>query len=388
MQKGSAFVREIYLDHAATTPVDPAVARLARQVMEELYGNPSSLHSKGLEAQLLLEKAREQVADAMGCHPEEVYFTSGATESNNIAIQGAFAAHRRRGNTLISTAVEHSSVRSPLQMLAQQQNANIVLVEPQPNGSVDPERFCQEVTGDTLLVSCHLVNSEVGAICDLASIARMSKKRNSRVLVHTDGVQALGKVDFSLKKLGVDLASFSGHKFHAPKGIGVLYVKKGVRLQPLCYGGGQEKGLRPGTQSVPLACAMGAAAAAAKENLKANLAHFAALRARFLEKAAQIPQLCINMPLDGAPNICNISVPGYRSETMIHFLAERGIYVSGGSACSKGADSHVLIAMGLPRNRIKSALRITFSPYNTLEDIDEFFKALAQGMNQITRSND
>ncbi len=381
-------MREIYLDNAATTPVDPAVAQVAVQVMEEMYGNPSSLHKKGLEAQLLLERAREQMADALGCQPEEVYFTSGATESNNIAIQGVFAAHRRRGNTIISTAVEHSSVRSPLQMLAQQQNANVILVNPQPDGSIDPDKLCREVTGDTLLVSCNLVNSEVGAVCDLAAIARQAKKRNPKVLVHTDGVQAFGKVDFSLKKLGVDLASFSGHKFHAPKGIGVLYVKKGVRIQPLCYGGGQERGLRPGTENVPLACAMGAAAAAAKEKLSQHRAHYAALRAHFLEKAEQIPQLCINMPSDGAPNICNISVPGYRSETMIHFLAERGIYVSGGSACSKGADSHVLTAMGLPRNRIKSALRLTFSPRNTLEEIDAFFDALVQGMNQITRSND
>ena len=387
-KKEVPLLREIYLDNAATTPVKPEVADLARQVMEEFYGNPSSLHRKGLEAQLLLEKAREQMANALGCLPEEVYFTSGATEANNIAIQGAFAAHKRRGNTLISTAVEHSSVRSTLQMLSQQQNAKIVLVDPQPEGNIDPDTLCREVTGDTLLLSCNLVNSEVGAVSDLAAITRQAKRQNPKALVHTDGVQALGKVDFSLKKLGVDLASFSGHKLHAPKGVGALYIKKGVRVLPLFYGGGQEKGLRPGTESVPLACALGAAAQMAKEHLEANRSHFEVLRSYYIEKSGQIPGLCMNMPPNGAPNICNISVPGYRSETMIHFLAERGIYVSGGSACSKGADSHVLTAMGLPRNRIKSALRVSFSPYNTLEDIDHFFTALAEGMNQITRSND
>lgn len=380
-------MKEIYLDNCATTPTDPHIAQLALQMMTETFGNPSSLHQKGLDAQLCLEKARRQMANALSCQPEEIYFTSGGTESNNLAIQGAYAAHHRRGNRLITTGVEHSSVTGPLQYLGEQ-GAEAILLEPNPDGSISPEAVAQAVDDSTLLVSCCLVNSEVGAISPIDRIAKLAKGKNPRVLVHCDAVQAFGKQPVSVRRLGVDLLSISGHKLHAPKGIGALYVKKGVRILPLFQGGGQQGKLRPGTENVALACALGQAAEDSVTQMKERQAHFASLREYCVNKAAGIPEICINSPPDGAPNICNISLPGWRSETLLHYLAKRNIYVSSGSACSKGADSRVLTAMGLPRNRIKSALRVSFSKKTTTGDIDGFFTVLSQGLQEITRSND
>jgi len=373
------------LDNAATTRCSAESAELALQLMVRDYGNPSSLHGKGLSAQLLMEQARERLAAALGCLPGEVLFTHGGTESNNLAILGAAAALRRRGDKIVAMSTCHSSVLAPLKHL-EGQGCSVALVNPLPDGNPDPDALANAVDGGTILLCLELVGGEVGAITPVAELCRRVRRKNKEVFIHCDAVQALGKVPFAAARLGVDALSVSAHKIHAPKGCGALYLRKGARILPLLHGGGQERGLCPGTQSVPLICAFGLAAARAVERREAHLAHVDALREYFVNNCGQLPGLCINSPRDSTPYISNISLPGFRSETMLHFLAERGIYVSSGSACAKGAASHVLKAMGLPAPRVDSALRISLCPENTAEELDLFFKALREGTTTLARS--
>lgn len=378
-------MREVYLDNAATTRCNPQVARLALELMTEDYGNPSSLHRKGFEAQRRLRAARRQLAEALGCREEEVIFTSGGTEANNLAIQGAVAARLRLGKTLVAMATAHASVLEPLRYL-EKQGHTLRLVPPLPDGSADEAALLEAVDGDTVLFCSQLVDSEVGTVAPVAGLSRAIRRKNKNVYLHCDAVQGLGKTAFSAARLGVDSLSVSAHKIAAPKGCGALYLRRGARILPLCYGGGQEGGLRPGTESTPLACAFGEAAALALGNMEENSAHVKELREYFVNKLVKIPGVCMNSPPQATPYICNLSVPGYRSETMLHFLAERGIYVSSGSACSKGAASHVLKAMGLPPERVDSALRVSFCPRNTKEEIDVLCEALGEGMAALARS--
>ena len=377
-------MREVYLDNCATTRTDPDIAAAALEVMTGAYGNPSSLHKKGLEAQLLLEKAREQVAGALSCRPDEIYFTRGGTEANNLAILGAFSAHRRRGLHLVAGKGEHASVLGPLKYLGEQ-GADVTLAPLLPEGYPDPQALIAAVGEGTLLLSCALVNSEAGGLAPVGELARTAKAKSGRVLVHCDAVQALGKVPVSVDKLGVDLLSISGHKLHAPKGIGALYIRKGVKIHPLMHGGQQQRGLCPGTESVPLAVAFGAAVEKITREMGRTLDNFSRLRKIFLEKVENFPGLCINSASETTPYICSVCLPGYKSETLVHFLAEHGVYVSGGSACAKGKDSHVLTAMGLPRERIQSALRVSFCKDTTEQDLDIFFRTLAQAAASIVR---
>lgn len=374
--------REIYLDNAATTRVDEAAAKTALEIMTEAYGNPSSLHKKGLEAQLRLEEARAGVTSALGCEKDELVFTSGGTEANNIAIFGAAEAKKRAGNTVVATAWEHSSVLEPVRELGRR-GFTVKLVKPEPDGRIDIDRIADEVDSDTVLVSCMMVNSEVGAVADIAGLVKKVRRKAPNALIHCDAVQAFGKLKFSASKLGADLLSVSGHKIHAPKGVGALYIRKAVRVLPLSYGGGQEQSLRPGTQALPLITAFGVAAETAAGNIAANLDHVGKLSEYFVNKASTIGGLCMNSPAEATPYICNVSVTGFRSEIMLHYLAAKGIYVSSGSACSAGKPSHVLAAMNLPRERADSALRVSFCKHNSLADVDAFFDALSQGLKEI-----
>ena len=376
--------QEIYLDNAATTRTHPEVADAALEMMTRYYGNPSSLHKKGLEAQLLLESARAQVAAALGCNKDELVFTSGGTEANNLAVFGAVQAKKRRGKTIVAMSFEHSSVLEPLRRL-QEQGFTVKTVPPLPNGMADVNALLNAVDEDTILLCCMLVNSEVGTVAPVAEIARQARRKAPELLVHCDAVQAFGKIPFSAAKLGVDLLTVSAHKLHAPKGCGALYIKKGVRIVPLFYGGSQEKLLRPGTENTPLGYAFGLAAQMAATTLASTLQNAEALREYFVNKAAETPGICINSPREAAPYICNISVPGYRSEILLHYLAEKGIFVSSGSACSKGAPSHVLTAMGLAPTRVDSALRVSFCAQNTVQEIDSFFIALGSAMRELAR---
>ena len=369
---------ECYLDNSATTAVTPEVAALAARIMTEQYGNPSSLHRRGFWAERALTEARGQVAAVLRCRPEEIIFTSGGTESNNLALLGAARAARRRGNRIVTTAVEHHSVLAVCRQL-ESEGFEVAYVSPDAGGVITPESFAAACDEKTVLASCMMVNSETGALHDIPAIAAACRRKNPGILFHADCVQAFGRLEIAPARWGVQLVSVSGHKIHAPKGVGALYVAKGVRLLPPLYGSGQERGLRPGTENLPDICAMGLAAERMNARRAENAAHFTALRQKLITNLSQSPAVCINSPEAAAPYIINLSVEGIRSEIMIHYLEQFEIYVSSGSACAKGERSHVLTAMGLPEDRIDSALRVSMTDTTAEEEIDEFCRRLLQG---------
>ncbi len=369
---------ECYLDNSATTAVTPEVAALAARIMTEQYGNPSSLHRRGFWAERALTEARGQVAAVLRCRPEEIIFTSGGTESNNLALLGAARAARRRGNRIVTTAVEHHSVLAVCRQL-ESEGFEVAYVSPDAGGVITPESFAAACDEKTVLASCMMVNSETGALHDIPAIAAACRRKNPGILFHADCVQAFGRLEISPTRWGVQLVSVSGHKIHAPKGVGALYVAKGVRLLPPLYGSGQERGLRPGTENLPGICAMGLAAERMNARRAENAAHFTALRQKLITNLSQSPAVCINSPEAAAPYIINLSVEGIRSEIMIHYLEQFEIYVSSGSACAKGERSHVLTAMGLPEDRIDSAIRVSMTDTTAEEEIDEFCRRLLQG---------
>ena len=369
---------ECYLDNSATTAVTPEVAALAAHIMTEQYGNPSSLHRRGFWAERALTEARGQVAAVLRCRPEEIIFTSGGTESNNLALLGAARAARRRGNRIVTTAVEHHSVLAICRQL-ESEGFEVAYVSPDAGGVITPESFAAACDEKTVLASCMMVNSETGALHDIPAIAAACRRKNPGILFHADCVQAFGRLEIAPARWGVQLVSVSGHKIHAPKGVGALYVAKGVRLLPPLYGSGQERGLRPGTENLPGICAMGLAAERMNARRAENAAHFTALRQKLITNLSQSPAVCINSPEAAAPYIINLSVEGIRSEIMIHYLEQFEIYVSSGSACAKGERSHVLTAMGLPEDRIDSAIRVSMTDTTAEEEIDEFCRRLLQG---------
>lgn len=369
---------ECYLDNSATTAVTPEVAALAARIMTEQYGNPSSLHRRGFWAERALTEARGQVAAVLRCRPEEIVFTSGGTESNNLALLGAARAARRRGNRIVTTAVEHHSVLAVCRQL-ESEGFEVTYVSPDAGGVITPESFAAACDEKTVLASCMMVNSETGALHDIPAIAAACRRKNPGILFHADCVQAFGRLEIAPARWGVQLVSVSGHKIHAPKGVGALYVAKGARLLPPLYGSGQERGLRPGTENLPGICAMGLAAERMNARRAENAAHFTALRQKLITNLSQSPAVCINSPQAAAPYIINLSVEGIRSEIMIHYLEQFEIYVSSGSACAKGERSHVLTAMGLPEDRIDSALRVSMTDTTAEEEIDEFCRRLLQG---------
>jgi cysteine desulfurase len=375
-------LKEIYFDNAATTRTDPEIAAVALELMTGDYGNPASLHGKGYAALARMNEAKKQVAALMGCAAEEVVFTSGGTEANNLAIIGGATALQRRGKHVVTTAYEHSSVMATAKHL-ENSGFEVSYVKPSPEGLITADDLAEAVREDTILVSCMLVNSETGAIAPIADAAKKIRRKNKLCLIHCDAVQAFGKIPVSARSLGADLITVSAHKIHAPKGCGALYVRKDARKpEPMLHGG--EKGLiRPGTANTPLACAFGAAAEMAKKNMAANLKHVEALREHFENKSQTVDGLCINSPEDSTPYIVNLSVPGSLSAHMINALSSRGIYVSGGSACSGGAPSHVLKAMGLAKERIDGAIRVSFSHHNSVKEIDQFFAALEEVLREI-----
>ena len=375
-------MREIYLDNCATTQADKDAAELAAYVMQTCYGNPSSLHKKGIEAEAVLTEARRRLAAVLGCEPESAFFTSGGTESNNLAIFGAVSANKRGGNTVVTTAWEHSSVLKPVREL-ERRGFTVKAINPEPCGHIDVDKLAALTDENTVLVSCMLVNSELGSVADIERLVKLVKQRNGKTLVHCDAVQGFGKLPFSAEKLGVDLLSVSGHKTYAPKGVGALYMKKTARVSPLVFGGGQEKQIRPGTEALPLIAAFGLAAETARKNIAANLTHATELFEHFVKKSALVENLCMNSPPDSTPYICNASLIGFRSETVMHYLAAKGIYISSGSACGKGKPSHMLKAAGFPQKRIDSALRVSFSKHTTIDEIDAFFLALSQAQKEI-----
>ena len=373
--------KEHYLDNSATTQVLPAVAEKAVELMVKEFGNPSSLHTRGFQARKLLEEARAQVADALGAQPEEITFTSGGTESNNLVLFGAAQARRRLGNKIVTTAAEHDSVLNPCRAL-EQQGFQVVYLKPDSTGRLSEEALAQAIDEKTILVSVMLVNNETGAVFPVEAAGKAIRRKKAPALLHTDAVQGFGKLPFTVKRLGVDLLTLSGHKIHAPKGIGALYVKKGVRVLPRTLGGGQERGLRSGTESVPLICALGEAVKQlppARETLE----RVGELNSLLRQHLAQLPQVTIHSPEEGLPYVLNFSAGRVRGETMLHFLAERGVYVSSGSACGRAKPSHVLEAMGLPKEQVESALRVSFSRFSTREDVEALAEGLKLGLETL-----
>ena len=368
---------EHYLDNSATTAVSAAAAEKALKVMTEIYGNPSSLHTKGIEAEKELENARRVIASKLGAQEEEIFFTSGGTEANNLALFGAAEAKKRSGRKIVVSSVEHSSVIESAKYL-EQNGWDVKYISPREDGKIHPEDVAEQIDGNTTLVSIMYVNNETGAIMPVDEIFEQARAKNPQIICHTDAVQAFGKLEIKAKKLGADLISVSGHKVFAPKGVGAIYIKRGVRLVPRQYGGEQEKKLRPGTEPLPLIAAFGTACG--EFDIPGNFEAVSALNSYAKEKLAKIDGVLINSPQDALPYVLNITAGRVRSETMLHFLEEREVYVSSGSACAKGKPSHVLSAMGIDKKRADSALRISFSKHNTKEDIDALCEGIREGL--------
>lgn len=373
---------EHYLDNSATTRVSKAAAQKAMELMLSDYANPSSLHSFGFKAAKELESAREKVATILGADPGEIHFTSGGTEANNLAILGTAEAHKRRGNRIVTTATEHSSIHDTMLYL-QKLGFDVVFINPDSQGHISPFAVADAVNDQTILVSIMLVNNETGAINPIREIFTAVKRKNPDTILHTDAVQALGKLEIKAKKLFADLITISGHKVHAPKGVGALYIRKGIRILPRTFGGSQEKKIRTGTESMPLIGAFGTACE--EIDIAKSVEIATTLNTYLRENLSQSPDIVINSPEDACPFVLNFSVKGIRSETMLHHLANSEVYVSSGSACSKGAKSHVLTSMGLADDIIDSAIRVSFSKHNTTADCDALLEGIAKGLNTLAK---
>lgn len=362
-----------YLDNAATTMVCPEAAAAAMKMMTEVYGNPSSTHTMGREAKAVLDASRASVAKAIGGTPEEIFFTSCGSESDNWALLSGAELMRRRGKHIISSTVEHSAVLRSLDILEKRGYA-VTRLKPEPDGSISADAVKDALREDTILVSLMLVNNETGGITDIQNISRLLKSSGSKALLHTDAVQGFLKVPFSAKTLGTDMISVSGHKVHAPKGIAALWVKGGARglnLPPLIAGGLQEGGKRAGTEALPGIAAFGAACEAGSRELKAAYERETALKKLAVTRlTSENEGLRILSGEDAAPGILNISLPGYKSEVLMNFLEARGIFVSKSSACKKGGRSYVLEEIGQPSDIIDGAIRISFSRFTTGEEVN------------------
>ena len=365
---------EVYLDNAATTRVCPEAADIAYKTMLNNYGNPSSTHTKGREAKAVLDNARKQLAVALDCAPGEVYFTSCGSEGDNWAIINGAESMRRKGLHIISSEVEHDAVRKSMDEL-KRRGFEVTMLKPESDGSISPEAVAAALRPDTVLVSLMMVNNETGAVTDIAAVAKALKKAKSIALLHTDAVQGFMKVPFSAKRLGADMITVSGHKIHAPKGIGALYIKTGVKIKPYIIGGAQESGLRAGTEAMPQIAAFGKACELAKASMNDATERMAQLRQYAAGRiVAEMPEAVIIG--GGAPHILSVSLPGWRSEVLMNFLEARSVFVSRSSACKKGGRSHVLEAMGLPAEVIDGAVRISLSRYTTKDELDELCSAL------------
>lgn len=370
-----------YLDNAATTMVNPEVIETITKAMAEHWANPSSLYTPGAHSELALNKARADVARTLGATAGEVYFTGCGSEGNNLAILGA-ARTRKWGKRIVCTGFEHPSVALPMQRLAQE-GYDVQFVAPEADGHLNVDKMLELVDKNTILVAAMQVNNETGTAVDVARLAAGVKARNDRTAVHVDGVQAWMRVPVRLAN--IDSYSVSGHKIHAPKGIGALYLRKGYHIEPPYLGGGQEKGMRPGTENLPYAIGMAKAATLLSRTLPQRHKTLVELNTRLREGLKQFPEVTLNSPEDAVPEVLNFSLNVIRSETMLHHLETMGVYVSSGSACSKGAASHTLTAMGLEPRRIDTAIRASFCADNTPEDVEALLEGLKTGLATLSR---
>ena len=371
-----------YLDNAATTQTRPEAAQAAVTAMTEEWGNPSSRYAFGQEASGRLKEHRAQVAAGLGCRPEEVYFLSCGTEGDNWAIAAAVEKNRRKGKHIITTAIEHAAVLEPIREL-ERQGYEVTWLQPDQQGIITAEQVEAALRPDTILVAMMLVNNELGTVLPVAETARAIRAARCPALLHCDAVQGFLKVPFTPEGLGVDTLAVSGHKVHAPKGIGALYIRRGLRLPPLIRGGGQEKGLRSGTEPTAQTAAFAAAVEAGRASLERDLAHMRELKdyaARTLRE--QVPGLEL-IGAGTAPHILPVTLPGYKSEVVLRFLSDRGIYVSSGSACHKGKPSHVYAALKLPKKERDGVLRVSFSYDTARQDVDALVQGMVQAREQL-----
>jgi cysteine desulfurase len=372
--------REIYLDNSATTKPYDKVIEYINYINSNIYGNPSSLHTKGIEAEKLIKKARESIALSLKVSEKEVIFTSGGTESNNLAIQGFLEANPRKGKHLITTKIEHPSVLEVYKHLSQK-GYEVDFLEVDTEGIIQLEKLKSLIRSDTALISIIYINNETGAIQKLEEVIPIIKALNKEVVIHVDGVQAYGKIDISPKKLGIDLLAISSHKIHGPKGVGALYANKNIKLKPILLGGGQEALLRSGTENVSGICGFGLAAEIINKDLELKLSNVKKIKSFFLNNLINYVENYDIISSDTAlPYILNIAFEGLRAEVLLHHLEEKNIFVSTGSACSsrKNVYSHVLSALGLDPRKIEGAIRFSFSANNTEDDISETLKALKE----------
>jgi len=374
----------IYFDNSATTHPHPQVIEVVRKTMETYYGNPSSLHQKGVEAESVLKQARAIVAQYLKCKPGEIIFTSGGTESNNAAVKGVAFQYLNRGKHIVTTQVEHPAVYDVCRQL-EEWGFSVTYLPVDQEGRVSPDDVKEAIRPDTVLVSVMHVNNETGTIQPIREIGSFLKQ-HPKVMFHVDAVQSIGKVPIQLKEWGIDLLSISAHKFHGPRGAGILYKREGLKIQPLLMGGGQEAGYRSGTENLPAIAGMAKAIRLMEEQAGKDAAHLHMLTELLREGVRAVPGCIINTPdREAAPHILNVSFPGMKAEVLLHALEERGFLVSTKSACSTKSNepSRVLMAMGMDRERALSALRISVGRENTLDEAKQFIAALTDAVKQI-----
>ena len=376
---------EHYLDNAATTRVSDAAAQAALAAMTGGFGNPSSRHQAGARAAQALKEHRAVIAGALGAKPEEVVFTSCGTESDNWAIRGAVRLNRRVGKHIITTAIEHDAVLQPCRAL-EREGYEVTCLKPDRMGNITVQQVADALREDTALVSMMLVNNELGTLLPVAEVAKLLKQRKSAALLHCDAVQGFLHVPFTVGELGVDLLSISGHKVHAPKGIGALYIKSGVKLPGMIVGGHQENDLRSGTEATAQIAAFAAAVSEGVARFDRDQAYLKELKAYAVEKlTGEVAGVeCIGN--GEAPHILPVTLAGYKSEVVVRFLSDRGIFISSGSACHKGKPSHVFAALNLPKKQMDGVLRVSFSEENTREDVDALVDGLKQAKEQLFTS--
>ncbi len=371
-----------YLDNSATTNPSEACVNAVNKMLTESWGNPSSLHSLGVSSAKEIILARSAVAESLGAEKEEIIFTSGGTEANNLALFGAVKAKKRLGNKIVTTAIEHESVLQSAQEL-EKQGFEVTYLQPDEYGFISAEQIKEAVDDKTILVSIMYINNEIGSVMPVEKIRRIVTRANSPALIHIDCVQAYGKIPINVKKLGIDLATVSAHKIHGPKGVGALYVNKSANLTnqnfARTFGGEQERKVRPGTEAAPLIAGFGAAVNELDLS-KQQKDRIKELNAYAKEKLRQIDGLTFNSSENASPYIINIYVPSFmRSQTILQELSSNyNVYVSNGSACAKGKKSHVLTAIGLSNEALDKSIRISFSRYNTKEEVDLLVNALTE----------
>ncbi len=377
-----------YLDNSATTRCSERAKDLMVQILMQDFGNPSSLHGMGVTAEEYIKEAKSNIAKTLKAEEKEILFTSGGTESNNMALIGTALANRRAGNHIITTEIEHASIAAPLEFL-KEQGFQITKLSVDKNGHISLEELRDAVGEDTILVSIMMVNNEIGAVEPVAEAAKIIKEKNPNTIFHVDAIQAYGKYRIYPKKLGIDLLSVSGHKIHAPKGTGFLYIRDKVKIKPIIYGGGQQKGMRSGTENVPGVAALGEAATEIYENFDEKIERMYALKEHFVEEVTKMEGVTVNgcTGRDSAPQIVSVSVDGVRSEVMLHTLEEKQIYVSAGSACSsnKPSVSSTLKSIGLPKELLDSTIRFSFCVNTTMEEIDYAIAAMQEAVPRLRR---